>query len=38
MSMMSIKTASETANVDYNIGRMLEQSGGLEKIAMEKLP
>lgn len=38
MGIASIKTASETANVDYNIGRMLEQPGGLEKIATEKLP
>lgn len=35
---MAIKTASETANADYNLARLLEMPGGLEKIALEKLP
>lgn len=35
---MAIKTAAETANADYNIGRLLDTPGGLEKIALEKLP
>ena len=35
---MAIKTASETAGADYNLARLLDQPGGLEKIALEKLP
>ena len=35
---MSIKTSSETANADYNLVRLLDSPGGLEKIALEKLP
>lgn len=35
---MAIKTASETANADYNLARLLDMPGGLEKIALEKLP
>lgn len=35
---MAIKTASETANADYNLARLLDTPGGFEKIALEKLP
>jgi hypothetical protein len=35
---MRIKTASETANADYNLAKLLDMPGGLEKIALEKLP
>jgi len=35
---MKIKTASETQNADYNLGKLLESPGGLEKLALEKLP
>ena len=35
---IAIKTASETANADYNLSKLLEQPGGFEKIALEKLP
>jgi hypothetical protein len=38
MSLMQIKTASETANADFNVARLLDLPGGLEKIALEKLP
>lgn len=36
--MLRIKTAQETAEVDYNLSKMLETGGGLEKLALEKLP
>lgn len=36
--LMSIKTASENSSTDYDLARMLEQPGGFEKIALEKLP
>lgn len=35
---MKIKTASESANADYNLAKLLDMPGGLEKIALEKLP
>lgn len=35
---MRIKTASETANADYNLSKLLDMPGGLEKVALEKLP
>lgn len=36
--MLAIKTAAETANADFSIARLLDTPGGLEKIALEKLP
>ena len=33
-----IKHASDTANADYNISKMLNEPGGVEKLALEKLP
>ncbi|MDF2841733.1 MAG: hypothetical protein K0R00_159 [Herbinix sp.] len=36
--MLAIKTAAETASADFNIARLLDMPGGLEKIALEKLP
>lgn len=38
MSLMKIKTSSETTQADVNIAKMLDMPGGLEKIALEKLP
>lgn len=38
MSLMKIKTSSETSAADVNIAKMLDMPGGLEKIALEKLP
>lgn len=38
MTMPKIMHASESANADYNISKMLDQPGGVEKIALEKLP
>lgn len=38
MSLVKIKTASELADANYNLGRLLDTPGGLEKIASEKLP
>lgn len=35
---MAIKTAAETANADFSVARLLDMPGGLEKIALEKLP
>lgn len=35
---MKIKTASETANADYSLAKLLDMPGGLEKLALEKLP
>jgi hypothetical protein len=35
---MRIKTASENANADYNLAKLLDMPGGLEKLALEKLP
>ena len=35
---MRIKTASETAGADYNLAKLLDTQGGLEKLALEKLP
>lgn len=35
---MRIKTASETQSADYNLAKLLDTPGGLEKIALEKLP
>jgi hypothetical protein len=35
---MRIKTAAETADADYNLAKLLDLPGGLEKIALEKLP
>lgn len=36
--MLAIKTAAETANADFNVGKLLDSPGGFEKIALEKLP
>jgi hypothetical protein len=36
--MLAIKTAAETANADFSVARLLDMPGGLEKIALEKLP
>lgn len=38
MTIMKIKTASEMADANYNLGRLLDTPGGFEKIAAEKLP
>lgn len=38
MSLMKIKTAADTHEADYNLAKMLDMPGGLEKIALEKLP
>lgn len=38
MSLMSIKTASETSAADYNVARLLETPGAFEKFASEALP
>jgi hypothetical protein len=35
---MKITHASERINADYQIAQMMDQPGGLEKIALEKLP
>lgn len=35
---MSIKTASENAEVDYSLQRLLDTPGGLERLAQDKLP
>lgn len=35
---MRIKTASEMADVNYNLGKLLDRENGLEKIAAEQLP
>lgn len=37
-SMMRVKTASENREADYNLARLLDMPGGLEKVALEKLP
>jgi len=36
--LMRIKTAAETSEADYNLAKLLDMPGGLEKIALEKLP
>jgi hypothetical protein len=36
--LMKIKTASETQVADYNLAKLLDMPGGLEKLALEKLP
>lgn len=38
MSLPKIKISSETSQADVNIAKMLDMPGGLEKIALEKLP
>lgn len=38
MGLMKIKTASETADADYTLAKLLDTPSGLEKIALEKLP
>lgn len=35
---MAIKTAAETNEANYNIGRLMDQPGAFEKFASEKLP
>jgi hypothetical protein len=35
---LRIKTASETKEADYNLGKLLNAAGGLEKVAQEMLP
>lgn len=38
MGLPRIKTAAETSEADYNLAKLLDLAGGLEKIALEKLP
>lgn len=35
---LKIKTASETAEIDYSLGKLLDQPNGFQKIAQEQLP
>lgn len=35
---LKIKTASENADIDYSLGKILDQPNGFQKIASEKLP
>lgn len=35
---MRIKTSSETSEADFSLAKLLDMPGGLEKIALEKLP
>lgn len=38
MALPTIKTASDTAQADYNLSRLLDTPGGFEKVALENLP
>ena len=35
---LKIKTASENADIDFSLGKILDQPNGFQKIASEKLP